>query len=769
MLTHLFVFLFYFSAPLAWSLRSLVQNEFYADTYGDKSETYLNQFEVPSEKEWKFAGFGYEFALFIICIIAASVCLIRYRFDLVQGTKRINKEDAIDISTSESMDITIPVPPSSLHVPNTVTQHSSTNVNTSMSLPFVPASLTFKNLHYTVKVKSDDGKTIDRKLLNGVSAYVKSGQCTALMGSSGAGKTTLLDVIAGRKTTGIVDGEILVNGLQQDAQVYKRITAYVEQQDIHSALQSVRESLMFSAFFRLPNTVDTTARQRFVDEIIDLLELRSVQDRIIGNIAYAGLSPGQLKLVTIGIELVANPSILFLDEPTSGLDSRAALVVMRVIKNIAATGRTVLCTIHQPSSEVFSMFDQLLLLRSGGETAYFGPLGSEGSHIIEYFENDGRTDSCERRPNAPVIPKHTNPASWMLDVIGADVAGSLSRAQLRSGGEAADSTIDYAALYPSTSLGKRETQKLEQCATPDSTASVHINLRDYDHSHLLLLAAVLKRGMTNAWRDSKTNFGRIVTLTFLGTVYGLIFLQIDDSDYAGVISKMSACGTMLGFATTLHCNLALQSIIAERAVYYRERANNSYPSWMYSLSLGIVEVPYIALSMFGLVVPFYFMIGWNYNATDFFQFWCATFLLSLVTSSFGQLAGAAFSSFMTAVQASGTLFTFWFLFGGVFMHPAAISQGWKWFYYLNPIPKAFIACLLGQFRCDAEDPFNNITECPSITLQDGSVITTHRYINEELDAGYDSYPKQIAYLIAFYVFSRVMVAASLKWIDHLKR
>ncbi len=98
----------------------------------------------------------------------------------------------------------------------------------------------------------------------------------------------------------------------------------------------------------------------------------------MGNENYVGLSPGQLKLLTIGVELVSNPSILFLDEPTSGLDSRAALVVMRVVKNIAATGRTVLCTIHQPSSEVFYLFDYLLLLKSGGETVYFGPLGDEG-------------------------------------------------------------------------------------------------------------------------------------------------------------------------------------------------------------------------------------------------------------------------------------------------------------------------------------------------------------------------------------------------------
>lgn len=174
--------------------------------------------------------------------------------------------------------------------------------------------------------------------------------------------------------------------------------------------------MLFSAQLRLPQSVPAATRESFVDELIDLLELTAVKDRIVGNENYVGLSPGQLKLLTIGVELVSNPSILFLDEPTSGLDSRAALVVMRVVKNIAATGRTVLCTIHQPSSEVFYLFDYLLLLKSGGETVYFGPLGDEGEDIVQYFEHDGLTGEAaqrhKRRPDGPRKPPGMNPASW---------------------------------------------------------------------------------------------------------------------------------------------------------------------------------------------------------------------------------------------------------------------------------------------------------------------------------------------------------------------
>jgi len=768
-----FLIEFYWITPISWALRSLVQNEFYDPIYEGKGAELLSSFEVQTDKAWKWAGIGYELGFFFVCIVAAAICLVTFRFDLLQGTKRIKTQEISEVPTTRSQKvITIPPPVGQGQV---VGQGSSRKINTSFSLPFTPASLVFKDLHYTVKVKNQDKQTVDRKLLNGISGYVKPGQCTALMGASGAGKTTLMDVIAGRKTAGVIEGEILVNGAPQDAAVYKRISGYCEQQDLHMPLATVRESLLFSAYLRLPSSVDQKTREAFVDEIIELLELKNVQDRIIGNEAYVGLSPGQLKLVTIGVELVANPSILFLDEPTSGLDSRAALLVMRVVKNIAATGRTVLCTIHQPSSEVFYLFDYLLLLKSGGETVYFGPLGDEGANIIDYFENDGRiedeVDPKLRRPDAPSIPDRMNPASFMLDVIGAGVAGALSRAQAKAGhADDGPVAIEYASLYPTTTLGKNEAGELQKCATPDPSAVVQVNLKDYEHATLPLFWSVLRRGFVSSWRDAKTNYGRISTLTFLGVIFGLVFLQIDDSDYPGVISKLSACFSVLGFGGMLQNQLALPSIIAERAVFYRERASDSYPSWMYSMTLGIVEIPYIAISIMGFILPFYFMVGYKYDAQNFFEFWCSVFMLSLVLSSFGQWAGATFPSFVTAVQGSGTLVTFWFLFGGIFIHPRDIPAGWKWFYYLNPIPKALIACALGQFRCDADDPYNNTAECPTIQLTPTSApITTHRFIGQQLEAGYDTYPNQIAYLVAFYVFWRMMIAASLKWINHLKR
>lgn len=126
--------------------------------------------------------------------------------------------------------------------------------------------------------------------------------------------------------------------------------------------------------------------QIFVEEVMELVELDSLQDALVGLPGITGLSTEQRKRLTIAVELVANPSIIFMDEPTSGLDARAAAIVMRTVRNTVDTGRTVVCTIHQPSIDIFEAFDELLLLKRGGQIIYLGPLGSNSHKIIEYFE-----------------------------------------------------------------------------------------------------------------------------------------------------------------------------------------------------------------------------------------------------------------------------------------------------------------------------------------------------------------------------------------------
>ncbi|KAG3100669.1 hypothetical protein PI124_g14908 [Phytophthora idaei] len=311
----------------------------------------------------------------------------------------------------------------------------------SMSIPvtqtgraFVPVTLAFKDLWYSVPDPSGSKASID--LLKGISGYALPGTITALMGSSGAGKTTLMDVIAGHKTAGQITGSVLLNGNPATEIAVRPATGYCEQMDIHSEASRFRDALTFSACLRQDAAVSDSEKYDCVNECLELLDLHSIADRII-----RGSSTQQMKRLTIGVELAAQPSVLFLDEPTTGLDARSAKHIMDGVRKVENTGRTIVSSIHQPSAAVFSAFDSLLLLKRGGEIVFFGDLGVNASLLIEYFASiDG----------VAKLEEDSNPATWLLEVIGADV------------GNVIDDSTDFAGLFKSSAQARQLEANLDR-------------------------------------------------------------------------------------------------------------------------------------------------------------------------------------------------------------------------------------------------------------------------------------------------------------------
>lgn len=218
----------------------------------------------------------------------------------------------------------------------------------------------------------------------------------------------LQDVIAMRKTSGTITGEVRLNGFSQERTSFLRCSGYVEQFDVQQAELTVRETVTFCARLRLdandPAIGDDTGKLRYVDHVLETMELCDIENLQVGSYEEGGLTFEQRKRLAIACELAGSPSVIFLDEPTSGLDSRGALVVMRAMRRIADSGRTVCATIHQPSAAVFEMFDDLLLLKRGGNVVFFGELGAGSDKLIKYFESRG----------ANPIEHGENPAAWML-------------------------------------------------------------------------------------------------------------------------------------------------------------------------------------------------------------------------------------------------------------------------------------------------------------------------------------------------------------------
>lgn len=436
---------------------------------------------------------------------------------------------------------------------------------------------TWKGLTYTVKTPSGD-----RVLLDNVHGYIKPGTLGALMGSSGAGKTTLLDVLAQRKTEGTIHGSVLVDGRPIPIS-FQRSAGYVEQLDVHESLATVREALEFSALLRQSRDTPDEEKLRYVDTIIDLLELNDLEHTLVGS-PGAGLSVEQRKRLTIAVELVAKPSILiFLDEPTSGLDGQAAFNTVRFLRKLADAGQAILVTIHQPSAQLFAQFDTLLLLARGGKTVYFGDIGDNADTLKAYFARHGTP-----------CPPEANPAEHMIDVVSgmAPEGRNWSQVWLESPEHAQlikdlDTMVDEAAAHPSGTIDDGHefaatmwTQV--KLVTHRMNVSLFRNTEYIDNKFLLHISLALLNGFS-FWMigDSLTDLQKN-----LFTVFNFIFVA------PGVISQ-------------------LQPLFINRRDIYetREKKSKMYHWAPFVTGLIISEIPYLVVCALLYYVCWYFTCG----------------------------------------------------------------------------------------------------------------------------------------------------------------
>lgn len=262
-------------------------------------------------------------------------------------------------------------------------------------------SIEFRNLIYEVPARGGNGRQPTR-ILHGITGYVAAGESLAILGPSGSGKTTLLNLLSGRSEHGLAGGEILFDGAPRTSRTKRKI-GYVMQDDLFFSKLTVRETLDFTARIRLPSAMAHAEKMSRIDEIIDELRLTRCQNTRIGDQQFdKGISGGERKRLNIANELIYNPSILLGDECTSGLDSSSAYTVIQLLKRLSSDGKTIIATIHQPSTQMFHLFDKIMLLASG-RVAYFGA----PDMVQDYFGSIGF-----QFPSTSY-----NPADYMLDLI----------------------------------------------------------------------------------------------------------------------------------------------------------------------------------------------------------------------------------------------------------------------------------------------------------------------------------------------------------------
>ncbi|XP_062144822.1 pleiotropic drug resistance protein 3-like isoform X2 [Alnus glutinosa] len=549
-----------------------------------------------------------------------------------------------------------------------------------MVLPFTPLTVVFQEVQYYVDTPlemRERGFTNKKlQLLSDITGALKPGVLTALMGVSGAGKTTLLDVLAGRKTGGYIEGQTKIGGYPKVQETFARISGYCEQTDIHSPQITVEESVIFSAWLRLSPEIDSKTKSEFVDEVLETIELDDIKDSLVGIPGVSGLSTEQRKRLTIAVELVANPSVMFMDEPTTGLDARAAAIVMRAVKNVADTGRTIVCTVHQPSIDIFESFDELILLKTGGHMIYSGLLGQHSSRVIEYFEGI---------PGVPKIRDNYNPAAWMLEVTSTSAEAELG--------------VDFAQKYRESTLYENNKELVKQLNTPPpGSRDLHFPTRFSQNGWGQVKSCLWKQHLAY-WRNPSYNLMRIMHALVSGLIFGALYWNQgkklkNQQNLFNVFGSMYAAVIFLGIN---NCTTVLPHVATERTVMYRERFSGMYSSWAYSLAQVIVEVPYLFTETAIFVMITYPMIGYYGSAYKVFWYFYAIFCSLLYFNYMGMLLVSLTPNYMIAAILSSAFYTIFNLFSGFLMPEPQIPKWWVWMYYLTPTSWSLNGLLTSQY------------------------------------------------------------------------
>nr|GMD77748.1 Pleiotropic drug resistance protein 1 [Ipomoea batatas] len=671
----------YWSSPLMYSQNAIMVNEFkghsWRKVFNTTTGEILGDAVVESrgyfaESKWYWIGFGALIGFTVVFNISYALGLhflnqtiISAAYGKPQATLPDDDENENDAGRQGG---------------ENATSEGAEPKQKGMVLPFEPHSLTFDNVVYSVDMPvemKEQGATEDRLvLLKGVSGAFRPGVLTALMGVSGAGKTTLMDVLAGRKTGGYIDGDIKISGYPKKQDTFARISGYCEQNDIHSPYVTVHESLVYSAWLRLPDSVDAKTRMMFVNEVMELVELTPLKSALVGLPGVNGLSTEQRKRLTIAVELVANPSIIFMDEPTSGLDARAAAIVMRTVRNTVDTGRTVVCTIHQPSIDIFEAFDELFLMKRGGQEIYVGPLGRQSCHLIKYFESIN---------GVAKIKDGYNPATWMLEV-------TASSQELALG-------VDFTDLYKNSDLCKRNKSLITELSTPrPGTKDLYFPTK-FSQSFFSQCLACFWKQRLSYWRNPAYTAVRFFFTTFIALTFGTIFWKLGKKtekrqDLINAMGSMYAAVLFLGVQNSA----SVQPVVSvERTVFYREKAAGMFSALPYAFAQVAIEIPYVFAqsAVYGLIV--YAMIGFEWDAGKFFWYLFVMYMTLLYFTFYGMMSVAITPNENVASIVSAFFYGIWNVFSGFMIQRPRMPIWWRWYFWACPVSWTLYGLVASQF------------------------------------------------------------------------
>eukprot|EP00184_Porphyridium_aerugineum_P007624 CAMPEP_0184699674 /NCGR_PEP_ID=MMETSP0313-20130426/5859_1 /TAXON_ID=2792 /ORGANISM="Porphyridium aerugineum, Strain SAG 1380-2" /LENGTH=820 /DNA_ID=CAMNT_0027158795 /DNA_START=27 /DNA_END=2489 /DNA_ORIENTATION=+ len=565
-------------------------------------------------------------------------------------------------------------------VPQDVTAESKNEGATiSSMIPVGPNLSTMDNVAFTPKLtlsyKEASFSVDNNVIVKPVSGFFCNSELVALMGPSGSGKTTLLTMLAAKKTTEYT-GTYEFNGYPRDLNLLPRLSGYCPQQEILYPTMTVREAFKFYTLLKVDCT-EEEAEER-TEQLLNSLQLDLTADTMIGDNRRRGISGGQKRRVHIGKALTNKPAILFLDEPTSGLSSTDSLTVGKILRHLADTEETlIICVIHQPRASLFDLFDHLVLLSSEGRCVYNGAV----SQAVEYFKVLG----------AP-LPLGENPADFFLDVVtrGSDWDRSEQFAEFYK------TEVEPEILTQLADLPKGADMEEMLGITAERKKKEGKAIR-YNRSAWFQFKILFNMNIKLRLRSWPEMIRRLVTYTIVGILFGLIFFQSSQKTTNKALPELQPIYVLVSlWATMAFAGIftmeSLPKVIEERIIYKYDRTDGIYGTLPYFGAMSCVFFMESIVDVIFMIIPAYFLVGYNYeNAGPFFFYFATMILAYWVTEGVLMILAGVSKDVEMANGITVAILGFLLLFSGMLVNPAQTDAWLSWIIWLSPFWYGFEA------------------------------------------------------------------------------
>ncbi|XP_076287088.1 ATP-binding cassette subfamily G member 4 [Lasioglossum baleicum] len=585
-------------------------------------------------------------------------------------------------------------------------------------------TISFEKITYSVSLGCRKG---EKEILHGIHGRLPARRLIALMGPSGAGKSTLLNVLSGYKTTG-VNGNVLVNGQTRQLHSFWKCSAYITQDDRLEPLLTVIENMRVAADLKLSTEIPRYEKETIIEEILKTLGLH---EHI--NTRAERLSGGQKKRLSIALELVNNPTVMFLDEPTTGLDSSSCMHVVNLLKLLARQGRTIVCTIHQPSASLFQLFDLVYVLAKG-ECLYHGATDK----LVPYLENI-------KLP----CPMYHNPADYIIEMACGEYGEDKLSLLISSSGNGRNmewfNTSDTGAGVGAANLKALHPSK----KSVDDNASLQATSLTYQ------IRVLMWRGFLMCKRDTTLTHLRILVNIAVGFMLGSVFLETG-MDGARVLDNYNLLFSILIHHMMTTMMLTIVTFPMQMSILLKEHFNRWYSLKAFYTSLTLIDLPLSVFCCLIFTLIVYFLTSQPLEMTRFFMFFSISLLISFIGQGTGLMIGAVFNV-VNGTFLGPTLSVPLMMFAGFGVSLGDIPSYLKWGTYVSFLRyglEGFISAIYGYDRPLLDCKANNNFYC--------HYRYTAKFLSDiTMDA--DQFWNDIAALVMILIVTRVGAYLLLRW------